>query len=354
VPGVVGQAQAAAQSAIAAVGLTSTVSSVNNAAPAGQVIAQNPAGGAGVAPGSNVALTVSLGPANVSVPGVVGQQQATAQAAIAAAGLTSTVTSVNNAAPAGQVIAQNPAGGASVPPGSGIALTVSLGAAADPTVPAGLVAAFNFDTAGGTTPTTAMNSANAVFNGTISGATLVAGQAGFGQALSFDGNDMVTVTDTVTGGPLDLGAQMTLSAWVSPSQLGAVWRTIVLKERGTDGLAYALYANDGPGSAQPAGYAHLGFDRRVGAAPALPLNTWTHVAVTRSGGTMQLYVNGALRATTSGLPTTAISQSNNPLRIGGNQVFGGEFFAGLLDDVRIYNRALSAAEIGQDRDARIQ
>jgi hypothetical protein len=37
---------------------------------------------------------------------------------------------------------------------------------------------------------------------------------------------------------------------------------------------------------------------------------------------------------------------DQPLRIGGNNAFGGEWFQGLIDEVRIYNRALTAAEIG--------
>ena len=63
VPSVIGLSQAAAQGAIAGAGLTvGTITSVNDAAPAGQVISQSPAGGTSVAPASSVSLTVSLGP----------------------------------------------------------------------------------------------------------------------------------------------------------------------------------------------------------------------------------------------------------------------------------------------------
>lgn len=62
-PNVIGLSQAAAQSAITAAGLTvGTITTVNDAAPAGQVISQSPAGGTSVAPASSVAITVSLGP----------------------------------------------------------------------------------------------------------------------------------------------------------------------------------------------------------------------------------------------------------------------------------------------------
>jgi len=142
VPNVVNQTQAAAQGAITGAGLTNgAVTSANSATiAAGSVISQNPAAGTSVAPGTAVALVVSLGPApvNVTVPNVVNLTQAAAQSAITAAGLTNgAVTNANSATvPAGSVISQSPAAGASVAPGTAVALTVSLGpsAAASPTL----------------------------------------------------------------------------------------------------------------------------------------------------------------------------------------------------------------------------
>jgi beta-lactam-binding protein with PASTA domain len=76
-----------------------------------------------------VDLVVSLGPALVAVPAVVGQPQASAQAAILAAGLTvGAVTSANSATvPAGSVISQAPVGGDSVAAGTAVNLVVSDG-----------------------------------------------------------------------------------------------------------------------------------------------------------------------------------------------------------------------------------
>jgi PASTA domain-containing protein len=143
VPNVVGLAQAAAQSALAGAGLSvGAVTTANSSTvPQGAVISQNPASGASVASGSAVALVVSLGPAPVTVlvPNVVGLAQAAAQSALTGAGLgLGTVTSANSATvPAGVVISQNPASGASVTQGSAVALVVSLGpAAAGPAVDA--------------------------------------------------------------------------------------------------------------------------------------------------------------------------------------------------------------------------
>src|SRR5439155_230474 len=73
-------------------------------------------------------------------------------------------------------------------------------------------------------------------------------------------------------------------------------------------------------------------------------NTWTHLAVTYDGATLRLFVNGTQVNTT---PATGSLQTvTTPLRIGNNTY--GESFQGRIDDVRIYNRAQTAAEIQSD------
>ena len=80
----------------------------------------------------------------------------------------------------------------------------------------------------------------------------------------------------------------------------------------------------------------------LGAAPFAPVfGNWYHLAVTRSGNTFQFYINGALVSTWGSAVT--IPDANGPLTIGAAE--GGGFFNGLIDDVRIYNRALSASEV---------
>ena len=69
------------------------------------------------------------------------------------------------------------------------------------------------------------------------------------------------------------------------------------------------------------------------------------MAATYDGAVVRLYVNGA--AVGSFSYAGVIPASSGVLRLGGNSVWT-EWFAGVLDDVRIYNRALSAAEIQQD------
>ena len=240
-----------------------------------------------------------------------------------------------------------------------VSVTVTAPPPPPPPTGSGLVAAFGFDEASGAT---AVNSSNAAYNGTILQAARVAGKIGRG--LSFDGvNDWVTVND-ITASPLDLATGMTVEAWVNPTAMSG-WETVVLKERGAAGtglLSYALYAHDGAptggGFAGPAGYlrpnpANSTTDQGVRQAShtAIPLNAWTHIATTYDGANQRLYINGALVATKA--QTGSIAVGNQPLRIGGNSV-SGEFFRGVIDEVRIYNRALTAAEITADMAAPVR
>ena len=83
----------------------------------------------------------------------------------------------------------------------------------------------------------------------------------------------------------------------------------------------------------------------VYAPAALPVNTWTHLAASYDGAQIRFYVNGTQVAAAAA--TGTYEQNTNPLWIGGNAVYG-EHFQGRIDDLRIYNRALTATEIQTD------
>jgi concanavalin A-like lectin/glucanase superfamily protein len=84
-------------------------------------------------------------------------------------------------------------------------------------------------------------------------------------------------------------------------------------------------------------------------AATVALDRWTHVVGTYDGATVSLYLNGALAASTS--YSTAITHATNALYIGsgatGSGTAGpaGYFWGGIIDDVALYNRALSATEV---------
>ena len=162
----------------------------------------------------------------------------------------------------------------------------------------------------------------------------------YGGALSFNGVDsLVRVANSAS---LNLGAAMTLEAWIQPTAAQSGWRTIVQRE--VD--AYFLNASTAAAACGPPAAAHSGGATVFVSGPtASPVNAWTHVALTYDGTILQLYVNGVQAA--SQARTGSIQASSNPLRIGGNSPYG-EYFQGLIDEVRIYNRALTQAEIQTD------
>jgi hypothetical protein len=204
----------------------------------------------------------------------------------------------------------------------------------------GLVAAYNFNESSGATAADRSASGN---TGTVSGATRITSGKN-GRALSFDGsNDWVTVADA---GSLDLSNGMTLESWVYPTSLGSTARAVLSKEA-TGTSRYALYANT---ASRPGVRIDIGGGRTALGPAQIALNTWTHLAATFDGTTLRLYVNGVEVASTPA--AGSIAASTGALRIGGHAV-ASEWFRGRIDDVRVYSRALAAAEIEADRNAAV-
>ena len=83
----------------------------------------------------------------------------------------------------------------------------------------------------------------------------------------------------------------------------------------------------------------------LGGVAALAADTWKHRATTYDGTTWRLYVDGAEVA--SKPFTKAIPTSTGPLKIGGNALWG-EFFSGGIDEMHVYDHALTIAEIQAD------
>ena len=204
--------------------------------------------------------------------------------------------------------------------------------------PAGvrLVASYSFDAGAGSTLVDASGNGN---TGTISGASWTS-TGKTGGALSFDGsNDLVTIADSAA---LDATRALTLEAWVKPTASGPRWRTVLFKEHGK-GMAYSLYTSER--TSRPVGQVNVDNVERNALGAPLPLNAWTHLASTYDGGTLRLYVNGTLTSTLS--INGSLPASTGALRMGGNSIWP-EWFAGQLDDVRVYNRALTSAELQSD------
>src|SRR4051812_19649231 len=205
----------------------------------------------------------------------------------------------------------------------------------------GLVAAYGFNEGSGTTVTDISGNGN---NGTVTNTSWSTGGK-FGGALSFDGtSSWVAIANSTS---LNLTTGMTLEAWVNPSATGSLWRTTILKEQ-SGGLAYALYANTDTN--RPSGHVYVSSEFDTRGTAAVALNAWTHLASTYDGTTLRIFVNGVQASSTT--VGGNIKTSTGVLRIGGNSIWG-EYFRGLIDEVRIYNRALSAAEIQTDMNTAV-
>ncbi len=247
-------------------------------------------------------------------------------------GLLWDTTKVGNGPHTLTAVARDAAGNTS----TSVPLVVSVSNVGPTATPTGLVAAYSFNAGSGSTVRDLSGNNN---TGTIANATWsTAGK--YGSALSFNGsNSWVTIPASSS---LNFSNGMTLEAWVKATDLGSSWRAVMVKEQPGQ-LIYALYAHDGgPG---PSGHVFVGGQDRFNSGSVLPTNTWIHLAATYDGTAVRLYVNGALATT---LPVSGpIATSSDPLRIGGDSVWP-EWFSGLIDEARVYNRALSPTEIQAD------
>jgi len=194
------------------------------------------------------------------------------------------------------------------------------------------VAAYGFNEGFGTIVTDASGNGN---TGTIGTATWTT-SGKYGNALSFNGTSArVTVNDSNS---LDLTTGMTLEAWLFPTAVGG-WRDVIYK--GMDDIYYLMGSSDNSTPAIGGTFS----PSALRGTSSLPLNAWTHLAGTYDGTTMRLYVNGV--QVSSRAQTGPIQTSTAALTMGGDALYG-QYFAGRIDEARIYNRALSAAEIQSD------
>jgi len=160
-----------------------------------------------------------------------------------------------------------------------------------------------------------------------------------GAAYDFDGSgDYITITDDTS---LDLTNAITISAWVKWDS-GTGYQDIVRKTG-----AYILQKMDSGNSHQIRWIVYRGagagstIDLQTG--DALPSGQWSHLAVTFDGSTAYAYLNGAEIGSSSSSIT--IATNNNNLGIGADIETPGQYFNGIIDEVKIYNIALSEEQI---------
>ena len=137
---------------------------------------------------------------------------------------------------------------------------------------------------------------------------------------------------------------MTLEAWIRPTA-NSTWRTIVTKEQ-SGNLTYGLFSNsDAP---QPSAIVS------IGANPVQDITRGPTEVAMSAGRTSHPRTTAPCCACTSTAPqvsttnvTGAMANSAGPLQIGGNNVWA-EWFQGQIDDLRVYNRALTPSQLQTD------
>jgi hypothetical protein len=164
-------------------------------------------------------------------------------------------------------------------------------------------------------------------------------QGKFGKALSFDGiDDYVRVSNNPTLNPLTITISMWMKLAQLPSQSSYNYINLIFKEDYTAQTGYELYfvksTNSltfgcGNGTSIPT----FGFGKTD-----WEINRWYHIALTLDSSSFKAYVDGQNIRTAAG--TTIAPSPTRDLFIG--SFFGSQyFFNGLIDEVRIYNRALT-------------
>ena len=178
-------------------------------------------------------------------------------------------------------------------------------------------------------------------DGTIDGPNWVVGK--FGKALKFAGADSGTFVTVESTDELNVN-EMTFMAWINAENWDGT-RQIVGKSvhGGCTGRAqYGIFSESGT--------FRLRFETEAGRmdidAPSLPpTNEWAHVAVTNDGAKGKIFINGEEVAV--GNVSGKLKVNNDPLRIAQDCDREGNIFAGIIDEVRLWNRALSDKEINE-------
>ena len=158
-------------------------------------------------------------------------------------------------------------------------------------------------------------------------------------ALDFDGDD--DYVDCGYDPIFDIANEMSLAAWVTIRSIPTAWACVIAKGE----YSWRISNNNTEQTY------HFGItiwsasNPSINGVTAVGLDEWHHVAGTYDGANINLYLDGSLDATVATTSPIGVNAAN--VLLGENPEAAGRNWDGLIDDVRVYNRALSAAEIGE-------
>lgn len=208
-----------------------------------------------------------------------------------------------------------------------------------PPVPVkGLVAYWPFEAAGNLQPDLSGNGNAAAPN--AGAAWILDSERGSG-VMEFDGNDSyLEVADSPSISSLSLTGDFTIAAWINPADY-ANSRGIVSKSEANRASPFDIYLS------QTSGEVHVwtgspGADGRTPVNLSVAAGEWHHLAVTMTGGVVRTYYDGVLGSVGTNL--APLLDSTATLRIGNRDDLGTDFL-GRMDDVAIFNIALSQSQL---------
>ena len=157
-----------------------------------------------------------------------------------------------------------------------------------------------------------------------------------GSSLAFDGTgDKITIGDSYWNDAISTG-DFTIEYWLRLNVQSTSQRTITNYSGSTNG--WGMYYSS-------SNYLEFFWNHSStfyyinnatgGAKSAIPNDTWTHVAVTRSDDTWRLFLNGTAENTRTSLAHTIVTSSQNELTLGCRPDTGTQYLNGYIDDLRI-------------------
>jgi len=214
-----------------------------------------------------------------------------------------------------------------------------------------LVAYYNFEGLGGLVGETVVDQTGNGHDGicrrdqnTLRAPTLVSGAKG-GAALSFDGSFYVQIPNHPD---FNITDDITLAAWISVDSFDQDWQTMFCR----GDWSWRLHRS---GSSDYAAFHMTGLVNGPGGADGQTTNIrlpkrWLHLVGTYKNGVgAKLYINAALEASNSSVSGLINTSGSDPVTIGAQIDNGGlrRQWKGQIDEVRLYNRALSASDISE-------
>jgi hypothetical protein len=203
----------------------------------------------------------------------------------------------------------------------------------------GPVGYWRLDERTGSTTADASGYAN---NGTLGSTTAAPSWANgkYGSALSYDGGDTVSVSDSTS---LSLTRGFSLTAWVNVPNVSGYKSAVTKENAGQTG--YFLYVLD---DEVYTGYGDGAWRSQTTSTSPITANTWIHIASTFDGTTLTTYVNGAY--VQSSTPGGSVSDNASALGIG-NASDLSSMYTGLIDEAKVYNYPRTAGQIVADMNA---